>query len=327
MSRIFLSIVVAWLVGGCASKQPARLAEPPPVPPRVETTLEPRLVERAAAEVAAAAQADDPLRRANAAEAAQHLPRGEAESLLLERLGDDDARVRFAAAMAVGGERFDSPAIRESLEQLVAGESPNARIAGLFALHRLGDTSRSQAMAEATLSSDPVLRANAAVALGLTDEPSAVDVLAPLLTDRDGNVALNAAEALWHLGDERGLEPLVIATVNQHADDNVIGTLGLSARSDPRVRQALRGKLTDDYVEVRLAAARALGRVGSDAGYGVAMAAIDKGNPLQRGLAARAFGDIGRRDAKAMLAPLLAADDANLRLAAATALLQLADAS
>ncbi len=318
----FVAVVV--FAGGCAQQQAYELAEPPPVPPAKQVTLDAALIDTARQIVRDLATDDEPLLRANAAEAAQHLPEVEATDLLLDRLRDEDARVRFAAAMVAGRARVDSPEIRQALHALVGGESPNARTAALFALHRLGDKTLSQQLAEATASPDPVVRANAAVALGFTEEPSAANALAPLLGDPDGNVVLNAAEALWRLGDDRGLNPLIVATVNQYADDNVIGTLGLSTRRDPRAMQAMMGKLTDDYVEVRLAAARGLGRVGSDAGYGVAQEAIAEGNPLQRGLAALAFGDIGRADAQPLIAPLLDAKDPNVRLAAATAILQLA---
>src|SRR6185437_11829851 len=99
----------------------------------------------------------------------------------------------------------------------------------------------------------------------------------------------------------------------------------------------IEGQLTNDYPEVELVAARAAGMLGSDAGYGVALALIQqpvfdkKDDPeviarrtdQQHLLAALAFGAMGRTDAQPYLAPLLKDPNADVRVAAAQALLQL----
>jgi HEAT repeat protein len=74
---------------------------------------------------------------------------------------------------------------------------------------------------------------------------------------------------------------------------------------------------------VSLVAARAMGMLGSGAGYGVAMKGAKSVDPRQRHLAALAFGAIGRADAQPFLAPLLKDPESDVRLAAATAILQL----
>ena len=99
--------------------------------------------------------------------------------------------------------------------------------------------------------------------------------------------------------------------------------LALAGPRDARVLQHIKGKLTSDYPEISLIAARAAGMLGSDAGYGVAMAGAKSADPRQRVLAAMAFGDIGRTDAQPILAKLLKDDHQSVRLAAATALLEL----
>ena len=67
----------------------------------------------------------------------------------------------------------------------------------------------------------------------------------------------------------------------------------------------------------------ALGMIGSDAGMGVALKAVDSRDARQRGMAALALGDIGRTDAQPALERLLKDKDPAVRLAAATAVLQL----
>ena len=63
--------------------------------------------------------------------------------------------------------------------------------------------------------------------------------------------------------------------------------------------------------------------IGSDEGYGVALKGASSTDPRQRLLAALAFGAIGRSDAQETLANLLKDDNTDVRVAAATAILQL----
>jgi HEAT repeat protein len=131
------------------------------------------------------------------------------------------------------------------------------------------------------------------------------------------------AEAMWRLGDEKGMETLVAAIVSQSPDDQIIATQGLSATNDKRMAPYFRGKLTTVYDEVNLAAARALGMVGSDEGYGVAQKGAKSSDPRHRHLAALAFGAIGRPDAQGLLSDLLSDSEPSVRLAAAMSILQL----
>ena len=315
-------LAVPLLAAGCASQAAPTVPRAPVVPPVRAVALEDGTIDAAQAVVQDALSDADPLARANAVEAAAAA--GD-RAAVVDALDDPDARVRFAAAMSVGRDRIDLPGVRESLVRMAEDTSPNGRVAAVFALHRLGDTSRSQTLTRTARSDDPIVRANTAVALGLTGEPSAKPVLAAMLQDFDANVRLNAAEAMWRLGDDRGLQSLLAASIGSYSDDRVIGALGLAASDSPVARAALKGKLTDDYPEVALAAARGLGRLGSDAGYGVALRESTDAEPRRRALAALAFGDIGRADARDALVPLLAVEQPDaVRLAAATAVLQLA---
>jgi HEAT repeat protein len=81
--------------------------------------------------------------------------------------------------------------------------------------------------------------------------------------------------------------------------------------------------LTDDYLEVSLVAARAAGMLGSDDGYGVVLLGAKSSDRIQRVLAGMAFGAIGRSDSQPMLRKLLGDSDADVRLVAAGAILQI----
>jgi HEAT repeat protein len=99
--------------------------------------------------------------------------------------------------------------------------------------------------------------------------------------------------------------------------------MGLASAGDMRVIEHLRGALTSDYEAISLVAARAMGKLGSDEGYGVALRGAKSNDPKIRLLAALALGAIGRPDAQDVLATLLRDPNPDLRLAAAAAILEL----
>jgi HEAT repeat protein len=314
---------------GAKSMRPPK--SPPPVPERRDVPLDPQLVAAARQELERAATSDAPDLRTNAIEAASRVlqanpaglgDRDRAVQWILAGLVDPAPRVRFVAAVAVGELRLE-PA-RDEVLGLVDDADPSVGVAARFALHRLGDTSRSHELEETAVAPDPQVRGDTAMVLGLlVDEPSAVNVLRPMRADASPAVRLQAHESLWRLGDEGGLRSMIAGSVSGYPDDQMVSLLGLAAPRDRRVIEHVRAALTGDYLEVNLVAARAMGMLGSDEGYGVALRGADSRDPRQRLLAALAFGAIGRTDAQDELRDLLRDADPNVRLAAATAILQL----
>jgi HEAT repeat protein len=136
-------------------------------------------------------------------------------------------------------------------------------------------------------------------------------------------VRFQVAEARWRLLDLEGAKDLVAGTVSGYPEDQMFCVLALAEPRDTRVAQHIRGKLTDEDLSVALIAARGMGMLGSDIGYGVAMNGMKSSDPRQLALTALAFGDIGRTDAQPMLIKLLKDDQQHVRLAAATAILEL----
>src|SRR5690606_9858929 len=103
------------------------------------------------------------------------------------------------------------------------------------------------------------------------ENPSALKILQALESDPDGTVRLQVVEAEYKLGDDRAKESLAAAIVSRYADDQIFALLAFGSRPGTGVMPILRGKLTSDYDEVSLTAARALGMQGSDLGMGVAL--------------------------------------------------------
>lgn len=335
-SVLFASLLMVGCGGkGAQDKEPVMIPPPkPPVAPPAKTNrpIDQDLRRDAVGELTKAFSSNSPVLRANAIEATQRtLGLADAEKIL-KGLDDPSPLVRFASAMAAGGLQL-SDAKAKLLTNLRTPEQVQAdpdrvsaaseQVGVRYALHRLGIKRYSHDLETFAVDRNSRVRANVVMVLGLLGEKSAVKILNAMTNDPDPAVQLQAVEAKYKLGDESALEDLAIASVSKYPDDQIISLLALGASGDARNARLISGKLTSDYTEVTLAAARALGMLGNDLGMGVALQAADSRDARQRGMAALAMGAIGRTDAQPELGKLLRDKDPNVRLAAAQAILQL----
>lgn len=299
---------------------------PPPVPPQRDMPIDSSLQAQAHQELESALRDSDPLIRAHALEVVKNVNLTGAGPILTSALMDRSPLVRKAAALAAG--EMQVRVSEDRLIQMLHDPDRAERLAAVFALHRLGDTRYSHRFEATAIDTDPHIRGDTALMLGMLGEKSAIPILQQMLErDHDPDVRLQAAGALWRLGDERGLDDLVGATLSRYPDDQMVALLALAQPHDTRVLGHVEAQLTADYPEVALVAARAAGMLGSDRGYGVALDGARSRDPRQRFLAAMAMGDIGRSDAQPVLRKLLNDSDPDVRLAAAGALLEIAKAS
>lgn len=299
--------------------------EPPPAPARKDEPLDPSLVATARQELTAAAGSDDPVLRENALEAVRHLNDPIAATIIPQGLEDPVRVVRFRAALAAGERRMAEA--RPQLEAMVDTDDNHLRVAVIYALHRLGITDYSHDLEKTALHPEPGVRGDTAFVLGLLGEPSALKILKVLARDSDPVVRQRAWEAMWRLGDQTYVDELVGLTMSRYADDQMLGLLALAAPRNERVREAVRSGLTSDHLETSLVAARAMGQLGSDEGYGLALKGAKSGEGRHRFLAALAFGAIGRTDAQSILRTLLKDKDKRVRVAAAAGILEIASAA
>ena len=300
------------------SRQPKA---PPPVPPMKAEPRDEALSVLATKELLAAAKSDSPLLRAHAMEAIKLANLRQGYPAIISGMDDPAGLVRFSACMAAGELRI--PQARESAKRLLQDPYETVRLGAIYLLHRQGDSQYTHTLERTAVSPDMQIRANTAMVLGMLGEPSAQKILSVMLRDSSPAVRLQAAEAMWRLRDRDALEYLITATISRYPDDQMIACLALAGPRDQGVIEHLRGMLVTPYTEVNLVTARALGMVGSDEGYGTALAALPSPDARQRQLAAMAFGAIGRMDAQRHLRKLLTDAEADVRLAAAGAILQL----
>ncbi|MER5510629.1 HEAT repeat domain-containing protein [Streptomyces sp. NPDC002766] len=200
-----------------------------------------------------------------------------------------------------------------------------------------------------------VRRGRAAQVLGQLSHRPAAESLCRLLTDRDPDVRLAAARALGRCGGPMavphlleslcgarrqppGVITMALVSLGPEAQPNVAA--GLEHR-EPLVRavaievlgatgavshtsRIARAQHQDPSIEVRIKAARALGRLGMPEGLEPLLAAVRPGRPVAlRMVAAGALGNLGAVAATGPLADLLDDPDPHVAGTAARALLRL----
>jgi HEAT repeat protein len=335
-TKFVIFVGAAILAGGCPPSSPqdkpnGKFDFPlPPPPPRVpaaeQTPLDPALRQAARDRLVAGLQDTNELTQAHSLEAVGEVARYDKDGpdyspYVIEALHSDSELVRFSAALTAG--RLKMAAARPTLEGMLYDHSVKVCVGVRFALHMLGDTRHSHDLEKLSRDPDPTVRGAVAEVLGMMDEPSAVKILRFMRIDHDPRVIQEAAEALWRYGDEDGRDELIALTVSTHPDDAMFGLLALAEPRNIEIREHVRADLVSDYMEESLVAARAMGMLGSDEGYTIAMRGAASKDSFKRFLAALALGSIGRSDEQPTLAKLLKDRSAAVQIAAAEAILQL----
>ncbi len=278
-----------------------------------------------------------PTVRANSIEALQETVGTPALPWIRQGLDDDNPGVRFAAAVALGRMRdtVAQPAIRKLLQSKAASD----RIAGIFALHRLGDASHTAELAGYLIDCKDVAdRRHAALVLGRLGEKGAIQLLARVMGDPDTGLRANALESMALLGSPEARSTLYANAYGGIGEEETFALMALGALRDPKLKELFEQKLaTAPHVETRLAAARCLGMLGDKDGLPIAMknltftATKDRENDPAanqtlrvRELAALACGAIGDARALGSLEKMMnEGDDPRLQVAAAKAILQI----
>jgi len=283
----------------------------------------------------------NPVVRVEAVEALESSGCKEGLPWIRAALRDDHPAVRFAACVAVG--RCADPVALENVRKCVDDHDASVQVAALFALHHLGQTWQTGRIPTYLLNHDDVtVRRNAALILGLLDEPGAVKVLARAMRDRDAGVRQHALEAMARFGNREARQELAFMTNAGIGSEEVFAIGALAQTGDPVYLETFRYKLaTATHLETRLAAARGLGRLGSDEGFETALKALRTRKPLiddtndppagqilrVRQMAAAALGVIVRAEALPALGELMEDPaDPRVQVSAARAILEILEA-
>ncbi|MFP4224274.1 MAG: HEAT repeat domain-containing protein [Phycisphaeraceae bacterium] len=295
----------------------------PPSADEVLASVRPQAVD----EVLAASRSDDAFLRANAIEAAQSIPD---RILPLVELGleDEHPAVRFAALMSIG--KLELTSLADAAAALREDESPSVRAAALFAGRRCDAGVDISPLAAMLASPDPTLRGNVVMLLGELGDPSAIAMIQDLAdrpmpraaTERLALIRLQAAEALLKLGDESALDAIRAGAYSGFNEVRVLAVQMLGRAQDRRMRQALKLMLEKRPIELQLAAAEALARMGLADGLAVTLEAAEMDIVTVRAQTAFTLGQMPRVEAARTLADLLEDSEPMVRVAAAAAVLR-----
>ncbi|HUT57918.1 MAG TPA: HEAT repeat domain-containing protein [Phycisphaerae bacterium] len=271
----------------------------------------------------------------------------EAGGVFKQALNEDNENVRFAAAMAIGDVKYEpaKPLLLAKATMYTGERDKRVYCAVLYALFRLGDTSRLSDLADLLQDPEPSVRAVAAQVMGKIGEPSAVGPLKTILADeRDEGAKYNMIEALAVLGDSGSQALLESYAKGFYLDLRLAAVPAMAREYSLNAVLVLRELLDIKHPpRVRVMAAGALAELGevSDDGYRLSVAAasrpgsfVDTGADdrrlivgievasLQR-LAAISLGWMKRKQAVDVLHPLLSSGDGGVRVAAAMSIMRL----
>jgi HEAT repeat protein len=338
MNRITQLAVVAGaslaivMLAGCQEQQPSPvfLADGPMLPP-----VDMGKLETQALRVVVDGLADpDPRVRANAIEVVA-LTRYVLLMPKVQRLLQDPALpVRFLAILAVGD--LEYALAQSDIVPLLDDSDANIRIVAAYAMTRLGHPEYFKVFRDAIASEDQTVRANAALLLGKSGRKEGLRFLywALRAEDSEDKVVLQAAESIAMMRDRRIYPKLWTRLISAYADDRMVGIRGMGALATEEAKNALVTMLDDPVLEVRLAAAAQLGKLGEPVGAEEvrdvfktnALADRDaQGQQRVKVLTALAIGEIASEPLDKYLPRLLADPSKPVRLAAAKAILQYAD--
>jgi len=283
---------------------------------------------------------DNPVIRAQAIEALHDVAPEQGLPWFREALSDPHAGVRFAACIVLGTMRHEPS--KPLLERRLEDDNQSVKAAAIYAMHQLGDASRTAQLAELLLyASDETTRANTALVLSKLAEPGAVKLLERAMSDASSLVRLQVLEAMALLGDPGASEQLTMHAHGGPGPWQVTALLAVARSEMPNRVPLLEHRFRyGKYVETQLAAARGLGWVGRNDGYDLACRmlrfnrpAFNERNPDDtagnqvmriRSMAALALGAIGDERALPELQDALdSQDDMRVRLAAAAGLAEI----
>ena len=281
-----------------------------------------------------AAASTNELLRANAIEALHHAP-AELEPVVRRGVVDENRGVRFVAAMTIGTFRMEH--LARLLEPLLSDESLSVQASAIFGLKRCRQRVDPTPLSAMIVSDDPEVRGNAALVLGELGDPSA----APMIRQAVGKgmqranearvkiVNLQMAEAMVKLGLESEIEAIRAAlwVPPEQGEIVAVACMICGRLKDGRavadlIRLARRGRFLQP-AEVRMAATWALARIDpTRVTIDVPMEYTSIEQYQLRAQAALTLGEVADPAALPTLATML--DDPNplVRVAAASAILQ-----
>ena len=181
-------------------------------------------------------------------------------------LTDPIVPVRFAATLAIGDTRY-MPATY-MLTKLKKDPDMNVRVGAAYALTVLGEENLESIIMEGIQSDDQTIKANSALVMGKLRDPKFIKVLHWVLKDElsSDKAKIQAIESLAMLGDEGMYQKAWALLISKRADDRVIGIRVMGHLRTTQAVKAIKTMINDEVVEVQMAAASMLAKLGEEIG-------------------------------------------------------------
>lgn len=323
MKNLLISIIlIGFLSAGCTQEQasvPSASAQNPLkvqlLKPRAMIILESGLTSK------------DAQIRSNAIEVAVKTRQKDMLPLITKLTTDPVVPVRFSATVALGDLRCFSceNLARKSLND----PDVNVRIAAAYTLVKLNKPQYLEQLRAGAKSSNQTVRANTALLLGNLGKQDDIRLLYEVLNAKDSSdkVRMQAVESIARLGDAQMYRSKLWALqISKFADDRVIGIQGMGALNTAESRDAIATMLQDDVLEVRLAAAEQLARLGDKRGEGQVLEYFQT-NPdlntsdIANGMAVMSIGYLKNSQLNGFLTKALDSQSPHIQLLAAQSVL------
>jgi len=282
---------------------------------------------RAIKQVLTSSRSDSAFLRANAIEASEHLPR-RIVPLIQLGLNDPHPAVRFTALAMIG--RLHLQELAPSAEPLLKDPSTSVRAAALVALYQCGRPVDISPLAEMFMSTDPTTRGNVTLLLGEMGSPDASAMLKDLAATpmpragaaQEALVRIQIAEAIVKLGDDSALNAIRASAYSQFDEVRVLAVSILGDIADHRMERAFTKMLLEPPIELQLAAATTLAKLGQHDGLPLVLGMCRSKIVTVRTQAAMSLAHFpGEATAKTLLS-LLDDPQEQVRLSAAAAILR-----
>ncbi len=187
---------------------------------------------------------------------------------LIPQLADATTRDRAAQELI----RLDTAAIPQLLDAL---QTRDLELLPIYQQVLARIPSASPALTKTLREAHPIMRARVVDVLSLRKDPGTVAALLEALNGEYYTVRARAAVALGRIGDQRAIEPLLAALKDDEDEVRIAACLGLGFFKDPDTFDDITTVLLDDpKIEVRQAAAKALGNTGHPAALPYLMEAL-----------------------------------------------------
>ena len=256
--------------------------------------------------------------RAESMESLQNLNSPIRRHLLAQGLRDPSPMVRFSAAMVVG--RCRLAPLEPVVKKMLSDKSMNVRVAAIYALDRLGDSSGMNELPRLLHSAQPSVSANVAMVLGRLGDKSAIPLLLTAAKNPSHGVQIAVTSALARLEYHRALSSLIALSLSGYEQDHLAALSTCRTLMNPLAINVLRAGLREPDPAANLIAARGLGQRGSAMGEKVAIRYSSSSKPQLRALAALALGAIPVSGNIGVLKKMLSDPDVHVQVAAAAGL-------